>query len=143
MHEVFCSSITLRKDKTKNSEYYWCIWRKKSTKKATNEEEKSALSPWECTVSQVDCNDGKTTWIALQISSAPTLLSRFGSQQPQKNAQGKEIWLQRRSGIGNWRVFLGQRQIVLQKKHQIVRDALESVYHPRRRLCWWIKSNFA
>ena len=56
--------------------------------------------------------------------------------------QGK-IWLQWRRDIGNWDVFWGQRQIVLQKRHWIVREALKSVYHPRRRLCWWIKSNFA
>ena len=30
-------------------------------KTATNEEEKSALSPRQCTMLQVDCNDGKTT----------------------------------------------------------------------------------
>ena len=29
------------------------------------------------------------------------------------------------------------------KRHWVVREALESVYHPRRRLYWWIKSNFA
>ena len=29
------------------------------------------------------------------------------------------------------------------KRHQIVRETLESVYHPRRKLCWWIKLNFA
>ena len=29
------------------------------------------------------------------------------------------------------------------KRHQIVREMLESVYDPRRRLCWWIKSNFS
>ena len=27
------------------------------------------------------------------------------------------------------------------KKHRIVREALKSVYHPRRRLCWWIESD--
>ena len=32
---------------------------------------------------------------------------------------------------------------IKQKKHQIVREALESVYHPRRRLWRWIKLNFA
>ena len=36
---------------------------------ATNEEEKNALSPRQCTVSQVDCNDGKTTWISHWIAS--------------------------------------------------------------------------
>ena len=29
-------------------------------------------------MSQVDCNDGKTTWIALQIASIPQLFSRSG-----------------------------------------------------------------
>ena len=65
------------------------------------------------------------------------------TSRPQKNAPGKEIWLQWRRDIGNWYVFWDQRQIVLQKRHQIVREALELVYHPRRRLCWWIMSNFA
>ena len=48
----------------------------------------------------------------------------------------KKWYLQWRSDI--W----GQRQIILQKRHQIVREVLESVYHPKRRLCWWKKSNF-
>ena len=118
-------------------------------KMATNEEEKSTLSPRQCTMSQVDRDDGKTTWIALRIASTPTLFSWSSPQQlpavcrPQKNAPEKKMWLQWRSDIGNWGVFWGQRQIVLQKSHQIVREALESVYHPRRRLCWRIKSNFA
>ena len=34
----------------------------------------------------------------------------------------------RESDIGNWGVFWGQRQIVRQKRHRIVREALESVY---------------
>ena len=114
-------------------------------KTATNEEEKSALSPRQCTVLQVDGNDGKTTWIAFWIASLNSLSSRSGPQRQlavckqQKNA----IWLQWRSDIRNWGVFWGPRQIVLQKKHRIVRETLESVYHPRRRLCWWINSNFA
>ena len=48
--------------------------------------------------------------------------------RPQKNAPGKKIWLQWRSDIGNWGVFWGQRQIVLQ--NWIVREALE--YHLER-----------
>ena len=93
-----------------------------------------------CSVSQVDRNHDKTMWIALWIASAHTLFSRSGPQQllavcrPQKNAPGKEIWLQWRSDIENWGIFWGQRQIVLQKRHWVVREALESVYHPRRRL---------
>ena len=88
---------------------------------ATKEEEKSALSPRQCTMSQVNCNDSKTTWIALRIASAPTLFSRSVPQwllavfRPQKNAPGKEIWLQWRSEFGNRDVFWGQRQIVLKK----------------------------
>ena len=88
---------------------------------AKNEEEKSALSSRQITMSQVDRNDGKTTWTSLQIASATTLFSRSGPQRllavcrPQKNASGKEIWLQW-SDIGNWVVFWDQRLIVLQKK---------------------------
>ena len=94
---------------------------------------KSVLWPRQSTMSQVDRNDGKATWIALWIASIPTLFSRSGPQwllavyRPQ-NIPEKEIWLQ-------WR-------IVQQKKHWILWQVFESVYHPRR-LCWWIKSNFA
>ena len=38
--------------------------------------------------------------------------------------------------------ILRQKQIVLQKRHLIVREALKLVYQPRRRLCQWIMSNF-
>ena len=103
--------------------------------------EKNALSPRQCTVLQVDHNDGKTTWIALWIASAPSpLFFRSDPQRllavyrPLKNAPGKEIWLQWRSDIGNWGIFWGLRQILLQKSHWIIREALESVYHSRRRL---------
>ena len=77
-------------------------------KMARNEEEESALSLRHCAVLQVD---GKTIWIALQIASSSTLCSWSGPQwllavcRPQKNAPGKEIWLQWRSDIGNWGVF--------------------------------------
>ena len=141
----------LEKGRTINSKNYIALLvhlkEEIAKKMTTNEEGKSALSPRQCTMSQVDCN--KTTWIALQIASTPTLFSRSGLQwllavcRPQKNAPGKEIWLQWRSDIGNWGVFWGKRQIVLQKRYWIVKEALESVYHPGRRLCWWIKSNFS
>ena len=114
----------------------------------TNEEEKRALSRRQCTVSQVNRNDDATTWIALQIASAPTLFSRSGPQlqmavsKPQKNVLGKEILHQWRSDIGNWGIFWSQRQIILLKRHWIFREALELVYHPKSRLCCWIKSNF-
>ena len=66
-------------------------------KRPQMKKKKSALSPRQCTVSQVNRNDSKTTWIALQMVSALTLFSRSGPQQllavcqPQKNAPGKEI----------------------------------------------------
>ena len=37
----------------------------------------SALSPRQCTVSQVDRNNGKTAWIALRTASGPTLFPRL------------------------------------------------------------------
>ena len=117
----------VEKRRTINSNYYYIALlvhlKEEITKKtATSEEEKSALSPRQCTVSQVDHNDGKTTCIAFWIASAPTLFSRSSPQEllavcrPQKNAPGKEIWFQWRSDIRNWGRFWGQRQIVQQKK---------------------------
>ena len=44
--------------------------------------------------------------------------------------QGKR-W---RSDIKNWGIFWGPKQIVLQKRHRIVTEALESVHHPKRKL---------
>ena len=61
----------------------------------------------------------KITWIVLRIASAPTLFSISSPHRllavcrPQKNAPGKEIWLQWRIYIGNCGIFWGQRQIVL------------------------------
>ena len=47
-----------------------------------------------------------------------------------KRFDSSECWnsIEWRSNIGNWGIFWGQRQIVLQKKHWIVREALESVF---------------
>ena len=134
MHKVFCSSITLRKEEPSIAniiQHYWCFWRKKLQKNPATNEEKSALLLRQCIVLQVDCYDHKTTWIALWLASTTTLFYFSPVCRPQKNAPGKEIWLQWRSDTGKWDVFWDQRQIVLQKRHQIVREALESVYHPR------------
>ena len=51
-------------------------------------------------------------------------------QRKRFNSKEEVIW--------NWGVFWGQKQIVLPKRHRIGRKTMESVYHPRRRLCWWI-----
>ena len=77
-----------------------------------------------------------------RIFYAPTLSPRSEPQwllaicRPQKNTPGKENWLQWRSYIGNLVVFYSQRQIVLQKGHRIVKEALESVYQFWKRLFW-------
>jgi hypothetical protein len=91
----------LEKGKRINSEYYMALLvrlKEEITKKTTShEEEKSALSPRQCTVSQVDRNDGQIARIGLQIASTPPLFSSFGSQlllpvrRPEKNARRKEI----------------------------------------------------
>ena len=93
------------KGRTINSKYYIALLvhlKEEITKKRPQ----NALSPRQCNVSQVDRNTGKTTRIALRIASTPTLFFRSSPQQlwavcrPQKNAPGKEIWLQWRSDIG-------------------------------------------
>ena len=61
MHKVFRSLITLRKEEPSISYNIIGVFEGSNHQKmATNEEERSALSPRQCTVSQVDHNDGKT-----------------------------------------------------------------------------------
>ena len=122
----------LERGRTINSKYHIallvCLKEEIAKKRSQMKKKKVPFHQDNAPVSQVDRNDGKTTWIALWIASAPTLSSRSGPQQllavcrPQKNAPGKEIWLQWRSDIENWGIFWGQSQIVLKKK-----KALESV----------------
>ena len=118
-------------------------------KTTLNEEEKSALSLKQCIVSQDVRNNNKIARIALRISSPSTVFSGSGSQRllparrPKSNAPGKEIWLEWRSDCRNWSLFWGQRQIVPQKRHRNIREALEWMYHSWRRLYWWMKPNFA
>ena len=106
--------------------------KKKKKKKSHKWRRKSALLPRQCTVSQVDHNDGKTTWTALWIASAPTLFSRPGPQwllavcRPQKNATGERDLAPTKKWYRKLRRILKLRQIVLQKRHCIVREVLES-----------------
>ena len=59
----------LEKGRTINSEYHIALFEGRNCQKTTtNEEGKSALSPRQLTVSQVDRNHGKTTWIALWVA---------------------------------------------------------------------------
>ena len=122
-------------------------WNREKT--TPNEEEKSALSPRQCAVSQVNHNNGQIARIALWIASSSTVFSASGSQLllpvywSKTNVPEKEIWLQWRCYCRNWIVFWGQKWIFLQKGYQNVKEALEWMYHSWRRLCWWMKSNFA
>ena len=50
-----------------------CLKEKNCQKTARNEEEKSHLSPKQYTVSQVDCNDGKTTCTSNCFRTHPIL----------------------------------------------------------------------
>ena len=94
-------------------------------KTATNEKEKSALSPIQCTVSQVI---RKTTRTAPQIASATTLFSRSCPQRlpdvcrPQKNAPGTEMCLQ-----CSLMHILRPKTNHSTKSHQIVWEGWESV----------------
>ena len=132
----------LEKGRTINSKYYIALLvclKEEIAKKQPQMKKEKVLFHKSNAMSQVDRNDGKTTWIAFWIAATLTLSSRSDLQwllavcRFQKNAPEKEIWLQW-SDIRNWSVFWDKRQIVLQKKDGIVREALESVYHPRRRL---------
>ena len=90
----------LEKGRTINSEYHIALMvhlkEKNHQKTATNQERKGNLSPRQCTMSQVDHNNDKITWIALWIASAPTLFSRSGPQwilsvELKRMLQGKRV----------------------------------------------------
>ena len=140
----------LEKGKTINSNYYMALLDRLGAeikKTASHAEEKSVVPPRQCTVPQVHENDGQIEWIKLRIASSPTIFSRSAPLTlltvcwSEKNAPGKEIGLQWRSDYWNWGLFLEQGWIILQKRHQKVREALEWMYYASRKLCWWIKSN--
>ena len=112
---IFCDAEGIlfidyhEKGRTISSEYYIALLvhlKEEIAIMATNEEEK-VLFYQDNALSQVDCNDSKTTWIALWIASAPTLFFRSSSLRllavcrSQKNAPGKEIWLQWRNDYGH------------------------------------------
>ena len=90
---------------------------------------------------------GKTTWSVLQIASTPTLFS--SSSSPNKYwlfADLKRMLQGKRFGSNE--EVISETETYLEAKDKCsIKEALnclrsmESVYHPRRRLCWWIKSN--
>ena len=96
-------------------------------------------------MSQIYHNNGKITWIALQIASTPTYSLDLAPSDHWLFADLKRMLQRKRlisSDSGNWGVFWGQRQIVLQKGIKLLEKrwnqciTLEGDY-------WWIKSNFA
>ena len=79
-------------------------------KMATDEEGKSALSPKQCTVSQVDCNYSKITWITEAISNCFCTHPILQIWTPTTTgclhtSKGKEIWILWRSDIGNMHIL--------------------------------------
>ena len=104
------------KGRTINSEYYIAllVHLKEEIKKQPQMKKKN--------VSQVDYNDGKTTWIALQIASAPTLLSRSGPQwllavcRPQKKCSRERDLVPMKKGYQKLRRILRPKTIHSTKK---------------------------
>ena len=153
---VFCDALGillidyLGKERTINSEYYIALLvrlKEEIAKKRPQMKKKKVLFQQD----NAPCHKSIATMAKLHELHFEMLCNRPIPQielqattvcRAQKNAPGKEIWLWWRSDIGNWGIFWGQRQIVQQKRHRIVKEALESMYHPRRRL-WWINLNFA
>ncbi|KAL7725070.1 hypothetical protein ACLKA6_010344 [Drosophila palustris] len=86
----------LQKGQTINSDYYMALLerlkRRNRKETASYGEEKSVVPPRQCTVSQINENNGKIERIGLRIASPSTVFSRFGPQRllalrrPQKDA---------------------------------------------------------
>ena len=67
-------------------------------KKWSQVKKKRALSLRQSTMSQVDYNDGKTTWIALRMASAPSLFFRSGPSDSWLFAYLKRMLKEKRVG---------------------------------------------
>ena len=110
----------LEKRRTVNSEYYRALLVRLKEEIAPKwphmKKKKSVLSPRQCIVWQVDCNDGKTTWIVLWIASAPILFSRSAPSDYWLFVDLKRMLQGKRPGfndevIPETGIFWGQRQI--------------------------------
>ena len=138
MCKVFCSLITLRKEEPSIANLYSIIGAfegRNHQKMATNEEEKLLFHQ-----NNAPCHKSITTMAKLHElhfellphphyspDLAPTNYFLFADLK--RMLQGK------RFGSNEEVILVTElRQIVLQKMHQIIREALESVYHPGRRL---------
>ena len=91
MRKVFCSSITLRKEEPSIANIIGAFEKKQPQMKKKM------------------CSFTKTN--AVCHKSVATMPQWLLVCRPQKNAPGKEIWLQYRRDIGNWDVLWGQRQM--------------------------------
>ena len=98
MRWVFCSSITLRKEKPSIAniiEYYWFVWRKKSQKNSHKWRRKNCSFTRTMHRITSRLQWWQTTSIAFRIASASILFSKSGPQwllaiwRPQKNASEK------------------------------------------------------
>ena len=103
----------LEKGRTINSEYYLEFLERLKEKiarlqKTATNEEKVIFHQDNATCHKSIASMAKKYITALRIATTPTSFSRSNPQRllgvclPQKNAPGKEIWLQWRSNIGNW-----------------------------------------
>ena len=132
----------LEKGKTINSDYYMALLDGLSVeiKKKWPQMQKRKLLFHE---DNAPCHKSMKTMVKLNELSFQLLLRLPYSPDLAPHALGKEIWLQWWSDCRNWSLFWEQRQIILQKRHQKVREVLEWMYYIWRKLCWWIKSNFS
>ena len=135
----------LEKGRIINSEYYiaWLVCLKEEiTKKWPQMKKKCSFTMTMHLVTSQSQRWQKLHELHFKLLPHPPYSPDLGPQwllavcRPQKNVPGKEIWLQWRSDIENWGVVWGQRQINQQKRHQIVREVLEWVHHPRKKPCW-------
>ena len=139
----FVHWLPWERKKNINSEYYIVLLvhlkeeiAKKNSQKGKR---KSALSPRQCTVSQVNHNDGKTTWIAFWIACAPTLFSRSGPQwllavcRPPKECSSERDLAPMKKGYRKLRCILTNSST---KKNFGISVS------PQKET-WWIKLNFA
>ena len=140
MHGVFCPSITLRKEEPSKVNiilHYWCFWREKLQKISSKWRNKCFFTKtMHCVTSRSQQWQNYINCTSNCFRTHPNL----------------QIWLPATSGclqtLKEWSVerdfapikwyrklrHIFAPKIVLHKKHRIVREVLESVYHPRRKL---------
>ena len=150
-HMVLCLSTILRKLKPLIATitwHYWIDWAQKSRKNGFTCKKVFFHQD------NVPCHKTMKTMVKLNKLSFEFLPQRPYSLDlapkrlltlcwAEKNAPGKEIWLQWRSDYRNWGLFWEQRRIILQKKHWKVTEALEWMYMVfQLEISFWIARYF-